>query len=410
MKGNKRFTSILLPYQPFAKLTWKVWINELKHLHFLFLMLLIFDFSYAIGQSSTDTTSFDHYIRGRRTINTSVNLVTTVNNDRTITLQILPTFTEKGEQLNPQTISSYQLGYQLLLDDISISPPNYYKPAKGSKRMMRITRSETIVFEPQLPIMVSRYVNFNLKLNLFQDDIKEVRNLTIMVFLPFVKEMVEEIKKEPVPVEPTEAPQIVKPEPEQTQQIAPQKKTTKPEDKPVSSVSIDQLLEINNQIRQLHNQVDQYRFSTSANNRDVSVIQNYNIQTDQLKARFDNVYLTGTFADPTAANRINSVFSDYHSTTKGMLSEMLSGSKTDDRAAAHAKNETKKEGTGVSNLFKYIIIGLGLLLIIIATVMIVSLHHKKKSLKVQNKLMRKATMEMNKQKFQASKQSRKLKI
>ena len=166
-----------------------------------------------------------------------------------------------------------------------------------------------------------------------------------------------------------------------------------------------------NQLKLIYDQTNILRFDYDVKTLDSSQLQHFSSQADQIKTQFDLAFIAATFTDPLAADRIQNVFNDYHNAVKNIVRSLSEKAAASVRATSESINERPvPEEEEKSNVLKYILIGLAVVALIVIVVFIVMLIQKKKMLKTQNKIMRKANMQLNKQKFQARQQKSKLKI
>jgi hypothetical protein len=360
----------------------------------------------------------NQYIKGKRIINTTLLIIGQIDHNRIITFKFVSEFNEHKRVLNRQQISRFELDYFFDPTEIVIEPSGYFKLSDKDKRIQSIIDPVSVTFEPLTKNFVNPFVSFDIHFTLIQGKKSVKTSALINLPLPTMPELepepdtVPEIDpdKEKTGEEHTKKAPATRPIP--VKPVYAQPTDVKKSDTKTSEDITNELVAIVNEIKPLYSIVHNLKVNMETAPIDQAVLNQYKFKAEQLKITFDTKFMMGDFSDPEAVNRIFMIFNEYHSTISRLFDEIGSFQQsTRESVSVVDKQEKSNESEKMEKLFHYLLIFIAVIVVaFVLIILVMKMQKNKKSINLQKQLQRKAQMELNKQKFQATQQKNKFKI
>jgi hypothetical protein len=357
-----------------------------------------------------------HFCRfedGKKVFNIHINLKANITPNKKIVMEITPNYSDtSGNLLDAKTIKKMKLRCDLITQQIKIKPNNYCALSNIGNTNLTLLNEKvnTIDFDLTKGIEFEQDLVISLPFVIFAD--KKEKNTT--------KDFKLNVIEKPKPSDEKDISQVETDAEKEKGQV--DEKTAKnKKDKAggggagdkggaadADSISTEPLEERLTECKALYNEVHALYNNREETSISPEQIQKYRTKLDNIKTRFDGLLLK--FSDVPKAKPIIASFDRHYETALDIFNALNKYMAQNENSVLSEKEKQIAKGEKQNKVLQIILIILGAILLGIVLFVLMKFVMKKVKKGFEKKMKRKATLELNKQKFKVTQQQNKLKV
>jgi hypothetical protein len=356
-------------------------------------------------------------IKGKKTITVQINLTATIIQNKKIKILIEPTYYyfESAELLDSKAIKNLKLKCDLNIPGIKATPSNYGKLSYQGDPLLPLPAGKgySLDFELAKGEEFSQDLIFNFPFIIHADKKEKISNadfkLSVTETIKESKNLTPEISGADKDVEVHDKKTVS----EQKLNAGSGDKTANEkggggEEEATDSVSTVPLENLLKESKELYDEV--YSINEIKEESEVTPeqIQKFKAKLDKLRGRIDGLY--PNYVEVPEAEPLYKKFDVYEDYTNQVLAELNKFIDKNDNSVLSDKDNEIAQSKKQNKTLQIILIVLGTILLGIVLFVLMKFVMKKVKNNFEKKMKRKATLELNKQKFKVTQQKNKLRV